>query len=71
MHKWEGLGGGMARIRKFNPSLTGVDYITKCLSEPDGGDLYELGKFGLKSCELTLSKPLLGNATTLKDCTLT
>lgn len=62
MHKWEGLGGGMARIRKFNPSLTGVGYITKCLSEPDGGDLYELNKFGLKSCELTLSKALLLNA---------
>jgi hypothetical protein len=62
MHKWEELGGGMARIRKFDPSLTGVDYVTKCLSGPDGGDLYELDKFGLKSCELTLSKALLVNA---------
>lgn len=38
-HKWEELGGGMARIRQFNPALTGVGYITKCLSGPDGGDL--------------------------------
>jgi hypothetical protein len=56
------LGGGMARVRKFDPSLTGVDYVAKCLSGPDGGDLYELDKFGLKSCELTLSKALLINA---------
>ena len=62
MHKWEEIGGGMARVRKFDPSLTGVDYVTKCLSGPDGGDLYELDKFGLKSCELTLSKALLINA---------
>ena len=47
---------------KFNSALTGVSYITKCLSESDGGDLYELDKFGLKSCELTLSKALLINA---------
>ena len=53
------LGGGMARIRRFNPALTGVDYITECLSEPGKGDLYEFDKFGLKSCELTLSKALL------------
>ncbi len=58
-HKWEELGGGMARIRKFNPALTGVDYITECLSEPGNGDLYEFDRFGLKSCELTLSKALL------------
>lgn len=61
-HKWEELGGGMARMRQFNPALTGVDYITKCLSGADGGDLYEFDKFGLKSCELTLSKALLRNA---------
>jgi hypothetical protein len=61
-HKWEELGGGMARVRQFNPALTGVGYITGCLSEPDGGDLYEFDKFGLKSCELMLSKALLRNA---------
>ncbi len=61
-HKWEELGGGMARIRIFNPALTGVGYITECLSEPGSGDLYEFDKFGLKSCELTLSKALLRNA---------
>jgi len=36
-----------------------VDYITERLSEPGKGDLYEFDKFGLKSCELTLSKALL------------
>lgn len=58
-HKWEELGGGMARVRQFNPALTGVGYVTKCLSESDGGDLYEFDKFGFKSCELMLSKALL------------
>lgn len=48
MHKWEKLGGGMARIRRFDPSLTGLDYITKCMSRPDGGDLYEFEKFRAK-----------------------
>ena len=52
----------MARNRQFNPALTGVDYITKCLSEPDSGDVYEFDKFGLKSCELALSKARLRNA---------
>jgi hypothetical protein len=61
-HKWKELGGGMARIRKFNPALTSVGYITECLSEAGNGDLYEFDKFGLKSCELTLSKALLRNA---------
>ena len=62
MHQWEELGGGMARMRPFDPSLTGVDYIVKCLHGTFGGDLYELDKFGLESCELTLSKALLLNA---------
>jgi len=57
-HNWEELGGGMVRIWQFNPALTGVGYITKCLSGPDGGNLYEFDKFGLKSCELRLSKAL-------------
>src|SRR5215471_12426775 len=43
-------------------ALTGLGYITKCLSGPDGGDLDEFDKFGLKSCELTLSKALLRSA---------
>jgi hypothetical protein len=61
-HKWEELGGGMARIRTYNPALTGLGYITECLSEQNGGDLYELDNFGLKSRELTLSKALLRKA---------
>ena len=32
------------------------------MSGPDSGDLYQFDKFGLKSCELTLSKALLRNA---------
>jgi hypothetical protein len=42
-----------------NPALTGVGYITECLSEPGSGDLYAFDKFGLKSCELALSKALM------------
>jgi hypothetical protein len=52
----------MARIRTYNPALTGLGYITECLSEQNGGDLYELDNFGLKSCELTLSRALLRKA---------
>jgi hypothetical protein len=48
-------GGGMARIRLFDPALNGVDYVTKCLCL-SGADAYESAKFGCKSSGLILSK---------------
>ena len=54
--KWEHeMGGGMARIRLFDPSLAGVDYTCKNLG---GGDTYEAKKFNETSARLTLSHRL-------------
>ena len=53
---WEQVGGGMARISEFDPTLNGEGYLLKCLGVPsDLGDLYESTKFG-GDCELMLSK---------------
>jgi len=46
MSRWESLGGGMARIRRFDNQAFGgekdaVSYVLKNL----GGDAYELAKF--------------------------
>jgi len=48
-------GGGMARVRLFDPSLNGVDYVVKCLGM-SGADVYESAKFGSKSSGLMVSK---------------
>jgi len=47
MHRWELLPcAGMARVRVFDPSLGGVDYVAECLSGGDfGANSYEVGKF--------------------------
>ncbi len=43
---WEGLGGGMARIRTYSTGLSAVEYICKGLDSGGGGaNRYELGKF--------------------------
>lgn len=56
MAQWERMGGGMARVRVFDPRLNGVGYITECLGyAPDAGDVYESAKFGSRHCELMLS----------------
>jgi hypothetical protein len=55
MSRWEGLGGGMARCRVYEPRLAGVDYVCKCLGgESSGANVYELGKFG-SAAELRVS----------------
>ena len=62
MHTWEGLGGGMARVRMYNPRLAGVDYVTKCLGWEagrtlEGANRYEVEKFDPeKVLQLTASK---------------
>lgn len=55
MAEWERLGGGMARVRLFDPAQNGVGYISECLgmSAPDS---YESAKFGWSSSGLMLSK---------------
>ena len=56
MWAWEQAGGGMARVRLFNPHLNDAGYLLKCLGySTDGGDVYESAKFGGSHCELMLS----------------
>ena len=56
MSTWEQVGGGMARVHRFDPRLNGAGYILKCLGETaDAGDLYESAKFGGGHCQLMLS----------------
>lgn len=70
MKTWEGLGGGIARCRIYDPRLAGVDYVLKCLSDPSvektghdldktlqGANEYELKKFSSELVQqLTLSR---------------
>jgi hypothetical protein len=69
MSQWETLGGGMARVSRYDSSLDGLDYILKGsgLTESKAtrwaGDYHELAKFG-QSCDVTLSESVvryLGN----------
>jgi hypothetical protein len=58
MKIWERLGGGMARVTVYSPSLDGVGYVLKgCEAEYQraGGDYYETQKFG-KGCDVMLSE---------------
>jgi hypothetical protein len=64
MKIWERVGGGMARVTVYNPSLDGVDYILKEGDEQirssasrRAGDYHELTKFG-GTCDLMLSESL-------------
>lgn len=54
--QWERIGGGMARVREFDPSQPGLEYLLKCLSASPGANLYEVGKFSHSSDEIMLSK---------------
>jgi len=54
MRQWERFGGGMARVRIYNPALHGGEYILKCLGS--GADVYESAKFGEVGRDLMLSK---------------
>lgn len=56
MERWEALGGGMARIRRFDETQAGVAYTLKNL----GANAYEMSKFALNDPEaVTLSPALL------------
>ena len=64
MSQWEALGGGMARVSRYDSSLDGLDYILKGsgLTESKAtrwaGDYHELAKFG-HSCDVTLSESVI------------
>ena len=63
MRMWENLGGGMARVRVFNPLLAGVDYTLKGVDDAYwvvGGNIYELKKFGGR-CDVMLSESLIAH----------
>ena len=57
--QWEKLGGGMARVRKYDSRKQGLDYTLKCLQITDGGaNLYEVGKFSHSADEVMLSNSI-------------
>jgi hypothetical protein len=61
MKIWESLGGGIARVRVFDSTLAGVEYILKGVDEAlmnQGGNWYELNKFGSR-CDVMLSMSLI------------
>ena len=64
MGYWEGIGGGMARIRVYDAGQDGASYVTKGLDEEaftsSGANRYEVGKFnGDESLMLIPSNSLL------------
>ena len=62
MRTWENkLRGGHARIRLFDPRLSGVDYVAECLGY-DGADTYESAKFGESGRELMYSRAVWNEA---------
>ena len=60
MKIWERMGGGMARVTLYSPSLDGVGYVLKG-GEAEyarvGGDYYETRKFGGR-CDVMLSESI-------------
>src|SRR5438128_5598442 len=54
---WESCGGGMARVRIFDPKSNVFGYLTKGMGRWEG-DLHELSKFNDRS-ELMLSRGVL------------
>ncbi len=61
MRTWEKLRGGSPRIRLFDPRLSGVDYVAKCLGY-DGADCYESAKFGQYGRELMYARAVWNEA---------
>jgi len=64
MRTWSNtLRGGHAQIRIFDPRLSGVDYVAKCLGyQLDGADVYESAKFGMDGRELMYSRAVWDEA---------
>jgi hypothetical protein len=62
MRSWENkLRGGHARIRLFDPRLSGVDYVAECLGY-EGADAYESAKFGQSGRKLMYSRAVWDEA---------
>lgn len=56
-NQWEKVGGGMARVNLYDPTLNGEGYILKCLGmTTDPGDVYESSKFGSGAAEVICSE---------------
>ena len=54
--QWEKLGGGMARVRKYDSRKQGLEYTVKCLNLTNrGANLYEVKKFSHSVDEVMLS----------------
>jgi hypothetical protein len=61
MKIWEKFGGGIARVRVYDSTLAGVEYVLKGVDEAytgSGANWYELHKFG-GTCTVTLSMSLI------------
>ncbi|HVU27386.1 MAG TPA: hypothetical protein VHG71_06580 [Verrucomicrobiae bacterium] len=61
MKIWERFGGGQARVRVYDSTLTGVEYVLKGVDASytnAGANWYELGKFGTR-CDVMLSMSLI------------
>lgn len=61
MRIWEAQGGGMARVRVYDPTLPGVDYVLGGIDAAyasAGANWYELNKFGGR-CDVMLSMSLI------------
>ena len=57
--QWEVLGGGMARVRKYDSRKQGLEYTLKCLHITSAGaNLYEMGKFSYSADEVMLSNSI-------------
>jgi len=56
--QWQRLGGGMARIALYDPTLGGVAYILKYSGKAIQMGGIESAKFGPRNCELMLSHSL-------------
>ena len=62
IRSWQNkLRGGHARIRLFDPRLSGVEYVAECLGY-DGADAYESAKFGQSGRELMYSRAVWDDA---------
>ena len=61
MKIWEKHGGGIARVRVYDPTLPGVDYVLGGVDAAyanAGANWYELNKFGGR-CDVMLSMSLI------------
>lgn len=63
MRQWEELGGGIARVRVYDDSLAGEDYVVKDLvTRPiTAGNAYE-------TCKFTVSDQVMVSKSVIRYC---